>query len=536
MLSSAMNRVLRTLRRAALQDQAKGLTDRQLLENFLATREEASFEALVRRHGPMVLGVCRRVLEHQQDAEDAFQATFLVLVRKASSIVMRDTVGNWLYGVAYRTAQKARAAAARRRVKEKHMARPEALPDEAGWQDLRPLLDRELNSLPDKYREPLVLCDLEGNTRKAAATQLGWSEGTLSGRLSRAREMLARRLARHGVALTGAAVAGVLSTSAASACVPVPLISTTIQAAALVAAGQATAAVVSAPVAALTEGVLKAMFVTQLKTVSAVLLAVGSLAVGASIWLFQPAAAPAGQETGTGPAQKENGGGGGATGLPMGPAPVQGLAIVNADAKLTVKAVVMGITKVGGGVMAAPAPGGAPRPPIAVGGGGGAGGGIVMKTEKTSNIRVETYDVNDVMVFDTKGNQLDKKNLGKLLKEETVVMVSFGQVVDPLHLRVLKEGTLILVVPAPQGFGGGFGGQPGAPGGGAAPGIAPPPRGGIGGQPGAPGDGAAPGIAPVPPAGGGFGGQPGAPGGGAGPGIAPVPPAGGGSGKSGGGN
>src|SRR6202034_3328115 len=105
------------------------------------------------------------------------------------------------------------------RVKEKQMARPEAL-NEPGWEDLRPLLDQELNRLPDKYREPLILCDLQGVTRKAAAYQLGWSEGTLSGRLSRARELLAKRLARHGVAFTGMAIAAALSSSEASACVP----------------------------------------------------------------------------------------------------------------------------------------------------------------------------------------------------------------------------------------------------------------------------------------------------------------------------
>src|SRR5262249_26019760 len=158
------------------------------------------------RHGPMVLGVCRRVLDHAHDAEDAFQATFLVLARKAASIVARDTVGNWLYGVAYRTAHKARVAAARRRLKERQMSRPEAL-DEDVWRELRPVLDQELNRLPEKYREPVILCDLEGQTRKEAARRLGWPEGTLSGRLSRARVLLAKRLARHGLTLSGGAMA-----------------------------------------------------------------------------------------------------------------------------------------------------------------------------------------------------------------------------------------------------------------------------------------------------------------------------------------
>src|SRR5258708_7814044 len=226
MAHSEMNGFLRQLRRAALRH-GGGVTDGQLLECFLRAREEAAFEELVRRHGPMVLGVCRRVLLNRHDAEDAFQATFLILVRKASSIVARETVGNWLYGVAFRTAQKARAAAARRRLKEKQMAKPEAIEEDV-WRELRPLLDQELNRLPDKYREPVVLCDIEGHTRKAAALRLGCPEGTLSVRLARARVLLAKRLARHGLALSGGAVAAALSGDAAAGRVPAPLGSSTV--------------------------------------------------------------------------------------------------------------------------------------------------------------------------------------------------------------------------------------------------------------------------------------------------------------------
>src|SRR5262249_6261929 len=153
------------------------------------------------------------------------------------------------------------------------------------WHELRPLLDQELNRLPDKYREPVVLCDLEGNTRKEAAQRLGWPEGTLSGRLSRARVLLGRRLARHGLVLSGGALAATLSCNAVSAAVPAPLVSSTVQAAALVAAGHAAASAVSAPVAALTEGVLQAMFVTKLKIVTAVALAVGLLGVGFGLYV-----------------------------------------------------------------------------------------------------------------------------------------------------------------------------------------------------------------------------------------------------------
>ena len=354
MANSQMNRVLRSLRRAALRYDDGDMTDRQLLERFLSGREEAAFEALVRRHGPMVLGVCRRILAHHHDAEDAFQATFLVLVRKASSILARDTVGNWLYGVAYRTAQKARTAAARRRVKEKQMSRPEALEEDV-WQELRPMLDQELNRLPDKYRAPVVLCDLEGNTRKEAAQRLGWPEGTLSGRLSRARVLLAKRLTRRGLTLSGGAVAVALSYNAAWACLPAPLLTSTVQAASLVAAGHVAAGAISAPVVALTEGVLKAMFVTKLKIVTSIALAVGVLGIGFGLYLTRAAAQPQPGETtqapATGaparaPAKEEAPKEGEKTNLPTGPAPVQVLVSLDKDGKLVVKHAAHGLPRV----------------------------------------------------------------------------------------------------------------------------------------------------------------------------------------------
>jgi RNA polymerase sigma-70 factor (ECF subfamily) len=157
-----MERVIRHLRKAVLLPAGGSLTDGQLLESFLGAGGEAAFEALVRRHGPMVLGVCRRILGNAADADDAFQATFLVLLRKASIIRPRDLVGNWLYGVAYRTALRARAMAARRRAKEKEvraMAKPEARVDD-GLEEAIRLLDQELNRLPEKYRLPVVLCEL----------------------------------------------------------------------------------------------------------------------------------------------------------------------------------------------------------------------------------------------------------------------------------------------------------------------------------------------------------------------------------------
>jgi RNA polymerase sigma factor (sigma-70 family) len=276
-----MKRVARCLRRVALARDGGGLTDGQLLECFLATKEQAAFTALVRRHGPMVLGVCRRVLGDRQDAEDAFQATFLVLARKAAAIVRRDLLGSWLYGVAYRTALKARAAAGRRRAVERqveHMPEPQERAEACGL-DLRPVLDAELDRLPEMYRVPVVLCELEGKSKREVARALGVPEGTVSSRLARARKLLRARLARRGLALSAGALALALSAQALAAAVPAALVSSTSAAA----AGGAGTAAVSARVAALAEGVLQTMFWTKLKFVAALLLLLAAAVAGVGV-------------------------------------------------------------------------------------------------------------------------------------------------------------------------------------------------------------------------------------------------------------
>jgi RNA polymerase sigma factor (sigma-70 family) len=294
MANSQMSEVVQHLRRTVLLCEGAGLTDGQLLEGFVSRRDESALAALVRRHGPMVWGVCRRLLRNHHDAEDAFQAAFLVLVRKASSVVPREMVANWLYGVAYQTALKARAASAKRRTRERQvtdMPEPEVV-EQRRSDEMQDLLDGELSHLPDKYRAVLVLCDLEGMTRKEAARQLAVPEGTVAGRLARARAMLAKRLARHGLHVSGCALAEVLSTSAASACVPAAVVSSTIRAATLIAAGKAAAAgLISHRVAALTEGVLKTMFLKKLKLISLVLflIAIAGVSVGGLTYPTQAA-------------------------------------------------------------------------------------------------------------------------------------------------------------------------------------------------------------------------------------------------------
>lgn len=251
------------------------LSDDQLLDRFVTRKDEFAFEALVKRHGPMVLRACRRILDDHHEAEDAFQATFLILARKASSIKPREMVARWLHGVAVQTAVKARAMAIRRRAREKQvveMPEPEAVPQPEP-NDVRSLLDQELGRLPSKYRTPIILCDLEGRTHKEAASQLGWPIGTVSSRLTRGRSMLARRLARRGVSAPVGAIVTIVTLDSASAGVPVMLIHSTTRAATVIAAGQTTlAGLVPAQVAALVREVMRSMMFSKLKIASAVLL------------------------------------------------------------------------------------------------------------------------------------------------------------------------------------------------------------------------------------------------------------------------
>jgi RNA polymerase sigma factor (sigma-70 family) len=272
-----------------------GLSDSQLMDCFLSGRgrgeeAEAAFAALVGRHGPMVMGVCRRLLADPNDADDAFQATFLVLVRRAHSIARRDLLGNWLYGVAYRTARVARSRAARRRAKERQvidMFQTGSSWGETDLGDLPTLLDEELSRLPEKFRLPVVLCELEGQSRKEVARRLGIPEGTLSSRLARARELLRGRLEKRGLALGAGTVAAALSRDTSAALVRPALVDSTVQAALHYAAGGA----VSGSAAALAERTLKVIFLTKLKTSAVTLLAAFAVASLAAVAVAQVRAA-----------------------------------------------------------------------------------------------------------------------------------------------------------------------------------------------------------------------------------------------------
>jgi RNA polymerase sigma factor (sigma-70 family) len=274
--------VLRGLGARAHLHSAAALTDGELLEHYLAGRDEAAFEALLRRHGPMVLAVCRRVAANAQDAEDAFQATFLVLVRKAASIWPRHKVGNWLYGVAYRAGMKVRTMTYRQRTRERPMnPLPEPATIESTLRDDLPgMLDRELLALPEKFRLPIVLCDLEGKTRKEAARTLNWPEGTVAGRLAQARTLLAKRLKKHGLLVSGGVLAAWFAQQAVAASLPANLASATVVALSAPSVGLAATGAVSARVAALTEGVLKTMLISKFKSVSILVLVLATLTAG----------------------------------------------------------------------------------------------------------------------------------------------------------------------------------------------------------------------------------------------------------------
>jgi len=260
MPAETIPRLVAQLRRPPESSDADG----DLVERFVRSGDEAAFAALVRRHAGMVLGVCRRVLGNHADADDACQATFLILVRKAGSIRPRGNVGGWLHGVARNTARRARRMAARRQRWEQVAGR---IPRSAGSDpDLRVIIDHELGRLPDRYRSPVVLCDLEGMTRAEAARHLGCAEGTVASRLSRARQILARRLIRAGLGIPASGAGVAFATEAQG--MPPALVESIVE----TAAGRSDA---PAAVTQLTIGVLRTMRLQRFSMMAAALFVAG---------------------------------------------------------------------------------------------------------------------------------------------------------------------------------------------------------------------------------------------------------------------
>ncbi len=261
------------------------LDDAQLVRRFLAQRDETAFTAIVQRYGAMVWGLCVRRLGETPEAEDAFQATFLVLVRKAPSLHGPQLLGPWLYGVAYRTALKVRGRRARLAARETRL--PEQVATSSGeqteaiWRDLRPVIDEEVNRLPEKYRQPVLLCYLLGLSSEEAAERLGCAKGTIFSRLSRARDLLRQRLSRRGLGVSAGALTAVLTTNATAKSMPPSAVTeNTIRMSLSFAAGSASQSL-PAPLAALVEGVLHSMFLNKVRFVAIVLLAVGFVGFGA---------------------------------------------------------------------------------------------------------------------------------------------------------------------------------------------------------------------------------------------------------------
>jgi RNA polymerase sigma factor (sigma-70 family) len=292
MANAALTTVLRHIRKLAAVENCKDLTDEQLLDHFSSHHDEAAFAVLVRRHGPLVLRVCRRVLHQEQDAEDAFQATFFVLARKAASIRKREGLVNWLHGVAYRTAMNAKRDAARRREHEARAKTSSAsLSRERAWRDVQSILEEEIHRLPEKYRAPFLLCCVEERSRAEVAQQLRLKEGTVWSRLSRARKLLQQQLAARGVELSAVLGAVAIAQQPGKAAVPIILVKSTIQAALHYAADSGAATgIVSANAAALANGVIRAMFTSKLKIATALLLA-SAAATGTGVATYETASA-----------------------------------------------------------------------------------------------------------------------------------------------------------------------------------------------------------------------------------------------------
>jgi RNA polymerase sigma factor (sigma-70 family) len=296
MANTPLGVVLHHVRASAGTGPTKERTDADLLHAFSAHRDQGAFTALVRRHGAMVLGVCRHVLKQAEDAEDAFQATFLVLAQNAAAIRKKEALASWLHSAAYRAAMNAKRAATRRRVHEgrARAMRRESSSADVSWREVQAVLDEEILRLGEKYRAVFVLCCVEGRSRAEAARELDLKEGTVSSRLAVAKKQLQERLARRGIVLSAVLAAAALAAGRGQASVSALLGEATVRAALAGAAGGTPAAgIVSPRIAALASGVTRALFATRWKIATALLLAAAVVAAGAGLAMHQ---APATQE------------------------------------------------------------------------------------------------------------------------------------------------------------------------------------------------------------------------------------------------
>jgi RNA polymerase sigma factor (sigma-70 family) len=295
-MATRVSRVVQYLRQKLDGEGAHALRDGELVECFARARAEEAFAVLVERHGPMILGVCRRILQNRHDAEDAFQATFLVLARRAAALRKRDSLAAWLYGIAQRVALNMRRNASKRHRREGQLpAPPPDVRADLGLRELHAALDEELQRLPENNRQPLLLCYLEGLTQDEAARQLGWPRGTLKRRLERGRELLRARLTRRGLTIGAALLAAGPTGEALAVSLPAALGVATVRAAMAFAAHQALTAT-SPHVVALAEGVLRAMVTSRLMLLAAVLLvAFGVGTLGAVLHAQIAPGAPGGQ-------------------------------------------------------------------------------------------------------------------------------------------------------------------------------------------------------------------------------------------------
>lgn len=419
--------------------------DRELVERFVAARDEDAFAEIVRRHGPMVLAVCRRVTGRAHDADDAFQAAFMVLARRAGHLARPELLANWLYGVAYRTALEARAA--RRRAEEHavpHAPEPAAPPPPEDTAELRRAIDEELARLPDKYRAAVVLCELEGVSRAVAAAQLGIPEGTLSSRLAHARKVLADSLSRRGITASAAGLFAALG-GTGTAHVPPTLAVTTISASVAFAPGGAVPLGAATAASTLATGVLKTMFASRLRHSLAAVFALAAVGTGGALAYQYEVPAPSQPDV--------------PLGLPVVNDPFDPAAAAFAQPKPEPKKVAakgiedddvpyaafpaQAVVRVEDGKLIV-----RQRSHVIAYATQNVGGATVYAPERRSNVTAQTFDPADVTVFDMKGNRLSPKAWKELLKADVHVLIGAdGKLPNPRELVLFKQDTLLVVLP-----------------------------------------------------------------------------------------